>query len=1571
VSWVDFFEEDLFFDWETKHMTPGPSTRTMSVFERMGHFSKASGVGSAEKDQGDTDDEKGPDVDSLSFVRETWQLLLDPDLPACSRPAPKATLIEKPIKVDLSLPEQREAYAEKVRVCLDDGANSTQALQRAARQMPIQPPNGPARPAAGHGARTAKPSRKRQKTDQPDAEDMECTQLLNACLKQDGHAVQKMHIASVISREHVLRCQLGMDVNNTLAELYELALAWQRKHCVQRQLQVEAARERDRRQRRDAAALVWATDPSQAYADMTKPPQRSADCSLQIIAEEVRDRGSMDSPGREGDLEDAQDHFGPHYMPHPSEQYDGLDLLTAWDSSAHPILPQDPPDQPLHQPRSLTTLQIREWRQQQECNDDGRRQWLRDGQLLLPTKPPGAVVWPDRATPYVELGGWLAGLIVGATRDGAFHLLPDNTLRFTFTDKDLIHEFRVDGLEVNGRMPDMVIVTDGSGSHEVNGDASPCGFGTFVITVTSVTVLIGGSRRSTSGLMELAAAGAGFDHLARTGAVNLALLISDYKTLVDADLGRHRGHNFRKLQNVGTWQCIVQALEQIAIECPNLTVERVHAKSHEGVVGHWGQQMNEVADVLAKLGRAMANGLPLHLPDEEDTTLADHILPWVAPDLQVAWATQHAIDKAMGPANAGEAMEAIHTRGAKGHDVNGVSVKMAKAAGQSYIDAACEEFNLAWYAGRYPSNRQNRTIIGKHSALQKQPSGLRHLQAPEVLQNIVSAMVATRITQLTLASRAMARAQKCNIPRVAGTAENNFLVHFALYDFFAAARDGLLEEGAVRIMMLSDISKAFDRVQLTVLLHALQTLFAHHDITRLLAAIQSLYEQTRIAVSKKDVAVLIEKLAGVHQGDPASAILFALVMEFVRRLIPPSRRYKIRFHTYHGSLMVRLEIDYADDQIRFTDTVDDMQDTVDTLKTALAKVGLHWNPSKVLLVAFKYTDQQGVRLFDPRISYGTDAQGHPVYLDVMRQEWDDSNDCPVGDVFKSLGVLLTWRAHAGPAGLAASDKAKAKIGQILNSDYPFPAKLRCLQVCVTRMSEHIFFTAWVPPDILEELDKVEMGSVRLFLGINLANAILQGPDFKLAMRTWRQEIIHLTGFVRALGSPDHRLKAAALAMSKHAEPAGRAGQNRGELLDPPFFDWRWRPLAIEEHPTAAPDRLAFLAHKWGVGFTEADGKLVVTLDGTILMDPAAILKRLARKKEKRLLEALERRDSTNQKKNAAGLQAPAFSIAWGIAGWVDKHRHERTAFYGPGSTFTDTEIKILLRLRVLLWPTGLNRAICSGGVTTARCYCGIVCQTATHLLNVPWEAQAHSLALRMVPRVRHNEALQLMIGSFFPDGPSRGMWSLVHAEGSRDCPTVATHPDYDRLRRQIGTWVAERLLAQDDGAQHYRTDLIVASAELKQIIIYDMCFGSDDKLAVEDAMISTWAAQRAEGEPVMGMMFWKNNWFDEQGRITPEGRRRHPDVQPHHVFKHARYVRRYAKLRNRLLAYQPKDWKVFILPIAAGVIGLIPDFTRHHLQRVLGRKEANELIKLLIRTAQRGAIQAWRAWALEGPRGPS
>jgi hypothetical protein len=671
-------------------------------------------------------------------------------------------------------------------------------------------------------------------------------------------------------------------------------------------------------------------------------------------------------------------------------------------------------------------------------------------------------------------------------------------------------------------------------------------------------------------------------------------------------------------------------------------------------------------------------------------------------------------------------------------------------------------------------------------------------------------------------------------------------------------------------------------------------------------------------------------------------------------------------------MMVLLEIDYADDQIRVADAVAEMQDLVEALKGALGKAGLQWNPKKVLLVALCYNRRHGVHLFDPRITAGTDAQGAPVYLECMLPQavaldWNGETMSVEGEVFKTLGVLLSWRAHAGAAGLSATSTACGRIDRVMESDYPFAAKLRCLQLCVTRLSEHVSFTAWIPPTMLGQIDQIERTSIRAFLGFNIPNAVLQGPGFKLAIRVWRQEIIHLTGFVRALGSPDHRLKAAALAMSKTAEPCrGEAWTLTDTLLDPPFFEWRHQELTLADHPTAAPERFACLARKWGVGISELEGQLVITLDGTVMADPTSLLKRLTVKKEKELLQALERRDSTDLVKNREGRQAPAFSLYWGIAGWVDRFRQEMISFYGPRSPFSDTEIRILMQLRLLLWPTAFRQAIYSRGATSARCSCGVRAQTATHLLNVPWEAAGHSMALRQIPRARHNKALQHLVQSMFAEEPTSGAWRLVRAEGTVDQPALAPHPAHVVLDRKIRAWVAARALAGEDDIQHYRTDLMIASEKTKELLILDVCFGSDDKLAWEDALIRQWPSIRQGREPKIGSNFWRGPWFNDQGKLTEEGAERMPNHNIRQVFKHARYARRYKRLGQKLRQHLGKGWTVRILPIAVGVIGLVPDFTRRYLEKIMGAGDAKKLVKQMIQVTQRSAIQVWRAWQQEG-----
>jgi hypothetical protein len=205
----------------------------------------------------------------------------------------------------------------------------------------------------------------------------------------------------------------------------------------------------------------------------------------------------------------------------------------------------------------------------------------------------------------------------------------------------------------------------------------------------------------------------------------------------------------------------------------------------------------------------------------------------------------------------------------------------------------------------------------------------------------------------------------------------------------------------------------------------------------------------------------------------------------------------------------------------------------------------------------------------------------------------------------------------------------------------------------------------------------------------------------------------------------------------------------------------------------------------------------------------------------------------------------------------------------------------------------------------------------------------------------------------------------VKAEGTVEHPAPEPHATQRDLGYQIRQWVAKQVLLEPDNTQHYRTDLIVASVKVKQVLILDMCFGSDDKLAWEDALIRKWPRIRTGAEPGMGPKFWKGPWFNDRGKLTAEGEERIPGSNIRQIYKHARYVRRYARLERALKTHLGQEWSVRTLPIAVGVVGLVPDFTRRYLGEILPTREVDRLVKSFIQETQRTAIQVWRAWQQE------
>ena len=163
-------------------------------------------------------------------------------------------------------------------------------------------------------------------------------------------------------------------------------------------------------------------------------------------------------------------------------------------------------------------------------------------------------------------------------------------------------------------------------------------------------------------------------------------------------------------------------------------------------------------------------------------------------------------------------------------------------------------------------------------------------------------------------------------------------------------------------------------------------------------------------------------------------------------------------------------------------------------------------------------------------------------------------------------------------------------------------------------------------------------------------------------------------------------------------------------------------------------------------------------------------------------------------------------------------------------------------------------------------------------------------------------------------------------------------------------------------------------------MIYDVCFAADDKLRIEDEIL-TWrrkkqAANKRNHEPHCSLDRWlQSDHFDPLGAFTDKGigaldSSLAEKAKTLSVFHPARYAQRYSPLQKVLKRSSLQlDGNPVVRTLAIGVGGWVPDYTMHHLTRL--RKEQGAMSELEIRNklclnAQIWAVRAFRAWQREG-----
>jgi hypothetical protein len=1199
---------------------------------------------------------------------------------------------------------------------------------------------------------------------------------------------------------------------------------------------------------------------------------------------------------------------------------------------------------PVPQPTALPADFPEGWR---ATHDEDYLEWLDSADNPMPTSQGSLITWPERSVDFNKVGDRLVALVKGQIDAGTATVTANGAIVCASRCPELLDWLRLDGLRTEDGQVELVVVSDGSGTPGKAGARDPGGFGTLIITRETILVILGGHKCTTSGAMELTGA---YEGVANAVVVvpsdpphttRQLLSISDYLSWVQAPLGGYEASEFQGLVNDDLWREIAGASRRWADHARGpdhgeVVLHRTHVNSHVNDAGNWGQNLNQIADKLAHHGKIWVR--------------SDLIGPWSCPQRSEE-RTVHDITRALlGPTNADEMRVALASGTSTAQDTAGLHGGLARKAGDDLVDKLVEEWNEAAFRGEMPTYAEDGLITGRHKAIGKAGGGDRNLTIPDSLQAVFSTLDAKRISRALIDLGAVDKAQKCNIPRVAGCDENVFLFLATLYDFHAAAKHGLMAPGAVRIFLLSDISKAFDRAQVDPLLHALRCIIDVPNIERLLARISHLYSVGRIAVSKGGIAVLVSKLGGVFQGDPMSPVLFMIFMEYVRRLLPPSMRPSIQFRSSLEGGSIKLEVDFADDQIRVADSVHAMRTVVAGLRESLQRVGLSWNPGKVKVLALRYCRLGKVEIFDPRIDNGAGET-----LEYIRE----------GDVFKVLGITTNWKGDFRQAGLDAASEEADKIDRIQASPFPVPAKLLAHKLVVANTSQYLFFNAWIPPVLVREMDTLERKSVRSFFGsINLPNIAIMA-ELKLAARWWRQEILYLAGWIRRLGSSDARVKQAALLMSRDAGGYLGLAKPGKPPSSPRFFDFTEGPVypAPGNDLLSTPLRFVKLAADWQVEVWVEDGELVVAHDGDRVARPRDLLQTLSKRAEKEWMTLLEDRQSTDWSKEPVGPN----SISWGTVGMKDRRRAESLRFLGPNSTFSDMEIRVLMSLRLLLWPTAFRDSVRSKGAADGRCKCGSI-QTASHLLLIPQSCTSHSLALRDIPKGRHSEGVRSLSLHVLKSST----WKVAVME---QVPTP--DPELAFVRTAISQARGRGELCRpgipgnggSPGPQHWKPDGVLAKqvGGSTSLLLVDITFGSDDKLVIEDDILSHWAHTKPAGtEPPLNSSF-----FDEEGRFTEEGLssltpalRSRAELLS--VFHPARYAKRYAPLAAAL-ARDPTvkcGQTPQVLTIAIGVAGWIPEYTYQGLKKIFpddkyGVRDATRALRI---SAQTYAVKAWRAF---------
>lgn len=378
---------------------------------------------------------------------------------------------------------------------------------------------------------------------------------------------------------------------------------------------------------------------------------------------------------------------------------------------------------------------------------------------------------------------------------------------------------------------------------------------------------------------------------------------------------------------------------------------------------------------------------------------------------------------------------------------DGIVIESVKLGGETLLKSIKDLFNLCLEDGIIPSQWNNAEMILLHKKGDiTELENYRPISLLCHLYKLLTKIIAKRLEGKLdfYQSREQAGSRK-------GYGTNDHLQAIKILI------EKSVEYNRPLVLVFIDFHKAFDTIELTSIIAALEQCRIDYRYTRL---IEYIYSNAITTVKLHETTDKIKVGRGVRQGDTISPKLFTAVLEYAMKQLP----WENRGVNIDGEKLTHLR--FADDIVLITDNIGEAKQMIEEIVQASLKVGLQINASKTQIMT-NLVLAQNIKTGDSEIkeTYMYKYLGHEIQIGKNNQ---------THEIQRRIG--LGWAAFG-------------KLREVFKSNIPICLKRKVYDQCVLPVITYGAETLTLTKKSAENLRVGQRAMERAMLGITRRDRI--------------------------------------------------------------------------------------------------------------------------------------------------------------------------------------------------------------------------------------------------------------------------------------------------------------------------------------------------------------------------------------------------------------------------------------------------------------------------------------------------